>query len=106
MPTSDKIYADLYVLNDKGDICITSTLKSKDGMYTEYKGTEQGGRVANDKFTHFWFGNDADIDATLGTDSSRYAIRYGKLYGYSGAEKPFAPHRAGKAARGARGGFA
>ena len=79
MPTSDKIYADLYVLNDKGDICITSTLKSKDGMYTEYKGTEQGGRVATEKFTHFWFGNDADIDATLGTDSSRYAIRYGKF---------------------------
>ena len=79
MPTSDKIYADLYVLNDKGDICITSTLKNKDGMYTEYKGTEQGGRVATDKFTNFWFGNDADIDATLGTDSSRYAIRYGKF---------------------------
>ena len=79
MPTSDKIYADLYVLNDKGDICITSTLKNKDGMYTEYKGTEQGGRVATEKFTNFWFGNDADIDATLGTDSSRYAIRYGKF---------------------------
>ncbi len=79
MPTSDKIYADLYVLNDKGDICITSTLKNTDGMYTEYKGTEQGGRVATDKFTHFWFGNDADIDATLGTDSTKYAIRYAKF---------------------------
>lgn len=79
MPTSDKIYADVYVLNDKGDISITSTLKSKDGMYTEYKGTEQGSRVAADKFTHFWFGNDAEIDATLGTDQTRYAIRYGKF---------------------------
>ncbi len=79
MPTSDKIYADVYVLNDKGDISITSTLKSKDGMYTEYKGTEQGSRVATDKFTHFWFGNDAEIDATLGTDPTRYAVRYGKF---------------------------
>ena len=79
MPTSDKIYADLYVLNDKGDISITSTLKNKDGMYTEYKGTAQGSVVTVDKFKHFWFGNDAEIDATLGTDSSRYAIRYAKF---------------------------
>lgn len=78
MPTSDKIYADLYVLYDKGDVCITSTLKNKDGMYTEYKGTEQGKRVAEDKFTHFWFGNDAEMDASLGTDSTRYAVRYAK----------------------------
>ena len=79
MPTSDKIYSNLYVLYDKGDICITSTLVSKDGLYTEYKGTEQGGQVATDKFTHFWFGNKTDIDESIGTDSSQYAIRYAKF---------------------------
>ncbi len=79
LPTSDKVYSNVYVLYDKGDICITSTLVSKDGLYTEYKGTEQGGQVATDKFTNFWFGNDADIDATIGTDSSKYAIRYAKF---------------------------
>lgn len=79
LPTSDKVYSNVYVLYDKGDICITSTLVSKDGLYTEYKGTEQGGQVATDKFTNFWFGNDADIDASIGTDSSKYAIRYGKF---------------------------
>ena len=79
LPTSDKVYSNVYVLYDKGDICITSTLVSKDGLYTEYKGTEQGGQVATDKFTNFWFGNDADIDAAIGTDSSKYAIRYAKF---------------------------
>ena len=78
MPTSDKVYSNVYVLYDKGDICIASTLVSKDGLYTEYKGTEQGSRVAVDKFTNFWFGNDASIDASIGTDSSKYAIRYAK----------------------------
>ncbi len=78
MPTSDKVYANVYVLYDKGDICIASTLVSKDGLYTEYKNSEQGGRVSTDKFTNFWFGNDASIDASIGTDSSKYAIRYAK----------------------------
>lgn len=79
LPTSDKVYSNVYVLYDKGDICITSTLVSKDGLYTEYKDTEQGGQVATDKFKNFWFGNDADIDASIGTDSSKYAIRYAKF---------------------------
>lgn len=79
MPTSDKIYADLFVINDKGDICITSTLKNTDGMYTEYKNTVQGANVTVDKFKNFWFGNDAEIDATLGTDSTKYALRYAKF---------------------------
>ena len=78
MPTSDKIYSNLYVLYDKGNICITSTLVEKDGLYTEYKGTVQGTPVATDKYTNFWFGNDAEIDASIGTDSSKYAIRYAK----------------------------
>ena len=79
MPTSDRVYADLYVLYDEGDICITSTLNNKDGMFTEFKATERGQRVMAEKFTHFWFGNDTDFDATLGTNSSRYAIRYAKF---------------------------
>ena len=77
MPTSDEIYSNVYVLYDKKDICITSTLVSKDGLYTEYKNSEQG-QVATDKFTNFWFGNECSIDETIGTDSSAYALRYAK----------------------------
>ena len=77
MPTSDKIYSNVYVLYDKKDICITSTLVNKDGLYTEYKNSEQG-QVATDKFTNFWFGNECSIDETIGTDSSAYALRYAK----------------------------
>lgn len=77
MPTSDEIYSNVYVLYDKKDICITSTLVNKDGLYTEYKNSEQG-QVATDKFTNFWFGNECSIDETIGTDSSAYALRYAK----------------------------
>ena len=77
MPTSDEIYSNVYVLYDKKDICITSTLVSKDGLYTEYKNSEQG-QVATDKFTNFWFGNKCSIDEVIGTDSSAYALRYAK----------------------------
>ena len=77
MPTSDKIYSNVYVLYDKKDICITSTLVNKDGLYTEYKNSEQG-QVATDKFTNFWFGNKCSVDETIGTDSSAYALRYAK----------------------------
>ena len=78
LPTSDKIYSNVFVLYDEGDICIASTLVNKDGLYTAYKGTEQGNRVATDKYKNFWFGNDAEIDASIGTDSSKYAVRYAK----------------------------
>ena len=78
MPTSDKIYSNVYVLYDRGRICITSTLNNKDGMYSAYKASEQGSKVAADQYTNFWFGNDAEIDSTLGTDSSKYAMRYAK----------------------------
>ena len=78
MATSDKIYSNVYVLCDNGDVAITSTLKSQDGMYSAYKATEQGEPVSKDKYTHFWYGNDAEIDATLGTPENRYAIRYAK----------------------------
>lgn len=77
MPTSDEIYSNVYVLYDKKDICITSTLVSKDGLYTEYKNSEQG-QVATDKFTNFWFGNKCSVDEVIGTDSSAYALRYAK----------------------------
>ena len=77
MPTSDEIYSNVYVLYDKKDVCITSTLVSKDGLYTEYKNSEQG-QVATDKFTNFWFGNKCSIDEVIGTDSSAYALRYAK----------------------------
>lgn len=77
MPTSDEIYSNVYVLYDKKDICITSTLVNKDGLYTEYKNSEQG-QVATDKFTNFWFGNKCSIDEVIGTDSSAYALRYAK----------------------------
>ena len=77
MPTSDKIYSNVYVLYDKKDVCITSTLVNKDGLYTEYKNSEQG-QVATDKFTNFWFGNKCSVDETIGTDSSAYALRYAK----------------------------
>ena len=77
MPTSDEIYSNVYVLYDKKDVCITSTLVNKDGLYTEYKNSEQG-QVATDKFTNFWFGNKCSIDETIGTDSSAYALRYAK----------------------------
>ena len=78
MATSDKIYSNVYVLCDNGDVAITSTLKSQDGMYSAYKATEQGEPVSKDKYTHFWYGNDAEIDATLGTPENSYAIRYAK----------------------------
>ena len=77
MPTSDEIYSNVYVLYDKKDVCITSTLVNKDGLYTEYKNSEQG-QVATDKFTNFWFGNKCSVDETIGTDSSAYALRYAK----------------------------
>ena len=76
MPTSDDMYSNVYVLYDKKQVLIATSLVSKDGLYTEYKGTEQGNKVVNDKFTSFWFGNDCEADASLGTNSSKYAIRY------------------------------
>ena len=78
MPTSDKIYSNVYVLYDKKEICIATSLVSKEGMYTEYKGTTQGNMVVNDKFTNFWFGNDCEMNETMGTDTSKYAIRYAR----------------------------
>ena len=78
MPTSDKIYSNVYVLYDKKEVNIATSLVNKDGLYTEYKGTSQGEMVANDKFTNFWFGNDCEINESLGTDSSKYAIRYAR----------------------------
>lgn len=78
MPTSDKIYSNVYVLYDKKEICIATSLVSKEGMYTEYKGTTQGNMVANDKFTNYWFGNDCEMNETMGTDPSKYAIRYAR----------------------------
>ena len=77
MPTSDKVYADVYVLYDEKGVCITSTLVSKDGLYSSYKNSEQG-EVAVDKFKHFWYGNDCSLNEMMGTDSSAYAIRYAK----------------------------
>lgn len=78
MPTSDKLYSNVYVLYDKKDILIATSLVSKEGLYTEYKKTEQGSKVANDKFTSFWFGNSCEMDASMGTDNTKYAIRYAK----------------------------
>lgn len=78
MPTSDKIYSNVYVLYDKKEICIATSLVSKEGMYTDYKGTAQGEMVANDKFTNFWFGNQCEMNETMGTDTTKYALRYAK----------------------------
>ena len=78
MPTSDKIYSNVYVLFDRKEVNIATSLVNKDGLYTEYKGTTQGEKIANDKYTNFWFGNDCEANASMGTDSSKYAIRYAR----------------------------
>ncbi len=78
MPTSDAIYSNVYVLYDKKEVAIATSLVSKAGLYTTYTGTTQGDLVANDKFTNFWFGNQCEADSELGTDSTKYALRYAR----------------------------
>lgn len=78
MKTSDEIYSNIFVLFDKKEVAIATSLVNKDGLYSAYKDTTQGNLVVNDKFTNFWFGNHADVDTELATDSSKYALRYAK----------------------------
>ena len=78
MPTSDRIYSNVYVLYDKKEICIATSLVSKEGMHTEYKETAQGAMVTNDKYTNFWFGNECEMNEMMGTDGTKYAIRYAR----------------------------
>ncbi len=78
MPTSDDIYSNVYVLYDEKEVAITTSLVEKDGLYSAYKKNLQGELAAQDKYTHFWFSNQCDMDSELRTDSSQYALRYAK----------------------------
>lgn len=78
MKTSDDIYANIFILYDAKEVAIATSLVNKDNLYSTYKNTTQGNLVVNDKFTNFWFGNQAEIDDELATNSSQYALRYAK----------------------------
>lgn len=78
MPTSDEIYSNVYVLYDKKEVAIATSLVNKDGLHSTFKNSSQGALMGDDKFTNFWFGNQCDVDSELGTDSTKYALRYAR----------------------------
>ncbi len=77
MPTSDKVYSNVFVLYDRKEVCIATSLVSKDNLYSDYKASSQG-VVASDKFKNFWLGNDFEMNEAMGTSDKDYAIRYAR----------------------------
>ena len=77
--TTDALISNIYVLSDKkGTI---STTKTKEpGLLSAYLESPQGQILSADKAKYYLFGNQSELDAKLGTDSSKYSVRLARYF--------------------------
>lgn len=77
--TTDELISDIYFLSDtQQSIATTQTRKEK--LYTAYGETKQGQMVLEDQYRYFLFGNQCEIDDSLGTKQSKYGVRLARYF--------------------------
>ena len=77
--TTDALISNIYILSDK-EGTISSTKTKEAGLLSAYLGTPQGQILSADKAKYYLFGNHSELDAKLGTDSSRYSVRLTRYF--------------------------
>ena len=77
--TADALISNIYVLSDKKGTISTTKTKEPD-LLSAYLGTGQGQILSADKAKYYLFGNQSELDAKLGTDSSKYSVRLARYF--------------------------
>ena len=77
--TTDALISNIYVLSDK-EKTISTTKTTETGLLSAYLESSQGRLLSADKAKYYLFGNQSDLDAKLGTDSSRYSVRLARYF--------------------------
>ena len=77
--TTDALISNIYVLSDK-EKTISTTKTTETGLLSAYMESSQGQLLSADKAKYYLFGNQSDLDAKLGTDSSRYSVRLARYF--------------------------
>ena len=77
--TTDALLSNIYVLSDK-EKTISTTKTKETGLLSAYLESSQGQIVSADKAKYYLFGNQSEVDAKLGTDSSKYSVRLARYF--------------------------
>lgn len=77
--TTDALISNIYVLSDKEEN-ISSTKTREPDLLSAYLATSQGKILSADKAKYYLFGNQSELDAKLGTDSSKYSVRLARYF--------------------------
>ena len=77
--TTDALLSNIYVLSDK-EKTISTTKTKETGLLSAYLESSQGQILSADKAKYYLFGNQSEVDAKLGTDSSKYSVRLARYF--------------------------
>ena len=77
--TTDALLSNIYVLSDK-EKTISTTKTKETGLLSAYLESSQGQILSADKAKYYLFGNQSEVDAKLGTDSSKYSLRLARYF--------------------------
>ena len=77
--TTDALISNIYILSDK-ERTISTTKTKETGLVSAYLESSQGQILSADKTKYYLFGNQSEVDAKLGTDSSKYSVRLARYF--------------------------
>lgn len=77
--TTDALISNIYVLSDK-EKTISTTKTAETGLLSAYLESAQGQILSADKAKYYLFGNQSELDAKLGTDTSKYSVRLARYF--------------------------
>ena len=77
--TTDALLSNIYVLSDK-ERTISTTKTKETGLLSAYLESSQGQILSADRAKYYLFGNQSEVDAKLGTDSSKYSVRLARYF--------------------------
>ena len=77
--TTDALLSNIYVLSDK-EKTISTTKTKETGLLSAYLESSQGQILSSDRAKYYLFGNQSEVDAKLGTDSSKYSVRLARYF--------------------------
>ena len=75
--TTDALLSNIYVLSDK-EKTISTTKTKETGLLSAYLESSQ--ILSADRAKYYLFGNQSEVDAKLGTDSSKYSVRLARYF--------------------------
>jgi methyl-accepting chemotaxis protein len=74
--STNKFLQGICILPSKSEFSLSSTSIDSKNLYSEFMKTEVGGKIQENTRQDYWIGENEEFDKALGSESSRYAIRY------------------------------